>query len=216
MTTKHTCRHLLGHIDTPFVVLSSSYYGISIRHVKFRYTACMQICSRPSIDNHRKSRCFVDYLQKEKFIEPQKEKKNAFHFMRLSSFWRIKIFLWNHLYICMPVTPLTSTLVFLNQSIQSHFTTDGQSVIMSRYRAHSWTCDQILLSVWRLFSEISCLVFVGCPLWREVRSVICLSQSSNSPLFTSNICVTCVLQFNNLYTININLQSLLFVYSNYY
>jgi hypothetical protein len=33
---------------------------------------------------------------------------------------------------------------------QSHITTDGQSVIISRYRAHSGTCDQILLSVRRL------------------------------------------------------------------
>jgi hypothetical protein len=46
---------------------------------------------------------------------------------------------------------------------QSHITTDGQSVIMSRYRAHSGTCDQILLSVRRLFSEICCLVFLGRP-----------------------------------------------------
>jgi hypothetical protein len=30
---------------------------------------------------------------------------------------------------------------------QSHITTDGQSVIMSRYRVHSGACDQILLSV---------------------------------------------------------------------
>jgi hypothetical protein len=70
---------------------------------------------------------------------------------------------------------------------QSHITTDGQSAIMSRYRAHSGTCDQILLSVRRLFSEICCLVFLGHPLWREVGSVICLSLSSNFPLFTSNI-----------------------------
>jgi hypothetical protein len=30
---------------------------------------------------------------------------------------------------------------------RSHVTTDGQSVSMSRYRAHSQTCDEILLSV---------------------------------------------------------------------
>jgi hypothetical protein len=81
--------------------------------------------------------------------------------------------------------------------------TVSQSVSMSRYRAHSGTCDQILLSVLRLFSEVCCLVSVGRPLWREVGSVICLSQSSNLPVFTSNIYVTCVLQFSNLYTIYI-------------
>jgi hypothetical protein len=39
------------------------------------------------------------------------------------------------------------------------------------------TCDQILLSVRRLLSESCCLVSVGRPLWREVGSVICHSQS---------------------------------------
>jgi hypothetical protein len=75
--------------------------------------------------------------------------------------------------------------------------TVGQSVSMSRYRAHSGTCDQILLSVRRLFSESCCHVFVGRPLWREVGSVICLSQSSNVPLFISSIYFTYVLQFSN-------------------
>jgi hypothetical protein len=68
------------------------------------------------------------------------------------------------------------------QSSQSHITTDGQSVIMSRYRAHSGTCDRILFSVRMLFSEICCLAILGRPLWREVGSVICLSLSSNLPL----------------------------------
>jgi hypothetical protein len=72
---------------------------------------------------------------------------------------------------------------------------------MSRYRAHSGTCDQILLSVRRLFHESCCLVSVGRLLWRKVRSVICLSQSSNLSIFTSSIYVTCVLEFSNLYTI---------------
>jgi hypothetical protein len=57
-------------------------------------------------------------------------------------------------------------------------------------------CRKIVF--WNLLSCLS--------LWREVGSVICLSLSSNLPLFTSNICVTCVLQFSNLYTINIKLQ----------
>jgi hypothetical protein len=49
------------------------------------------------------------------------------------------------------------------------------------------TCDQILLSVRRLFFESCCLVSVGRPLWREVGSVICHSQSiviSNLSVFT--------------------------------
>jgi hypothetical protein len=82
---------------------------------------------------------------------------------------------------------------------KSHY--NWQSVSMSRYQAHLGTCDQILLSVRRLFSEICCLVSVGRPLWWEVRPVICLSQSSNLPVFTSNIYITCVLQFSILYTI---------------
>jgi hypothetical protein len=77
-----------------------------------------------------------------------------------------------YLYVVFCDLPLTS------QS-QSHFTTDGQSVIMSRYRAHSGTCDQILLSVRRLFPEICCLVFFWGALSDEVTSVIPLSQSSN-------------------------------------
>jgi hypothetical protein len=84
---------------------------------------------------------------------------------------------------------------------------------MSRYRAHSETCDQTFFSVRRLSSEICCLVFLGHPLWWEVGSVICLSLSTNLPLFTSNIYITCVLQFSNLYTINIKLQSVPSEYS---
>jgi hypothetical protein len=48
---------------------------------------------------------------------------------------------------------------------------------MLKYRAHSGTCDQILLSIRSLFSESCCPVSVGCPIWREVESVICYSQS---------------------------------------
>jgi hypothetical protein len=40
---------------------------------------------------------------------------------------------------------------------RSHVTTDGHSVIMSRFRAHSGTCVQIFLSVRRLFSEVAVL-----------------------------------------------------------
>jgi hypothetical protein len=48
---------------------------------------------------------------------------------------------------------------------------------MSRYGAHSGTCDQILLSVRRFFSENCRLVSVRRPLWREVGSVFCHYQS---------------------------------------
>jgi hypothetical protein len=43
---------------------------------------------------------------------------------------------------------------------------------MSWCRAHSWTCDQILLPVGRLLSEICGLVSVGLPLWRGDGSAI--------------------------------------------
>jgi hypothetical protein len=44
----------------------------------------------------------------------------------------------------------------------------GRSVSMSWCRAHSGTCDQILLPVGRC-----CLVSVGRPLWREDGSAVC-------------------------------------------
>jgi hypothetical protein len=66
--------------------------------------------------------------------------------------------------------------IIMLHKYQSHDTTDGQSVSMSRCLAHSGTYDQILLSVRRLLSESRCLVSVGRPLWREVGSVICHSQ----------------------------------------
>jgi hypothetical protein len=42
-----------------------------------------------------------------------------------------------------------------------------------------WAFDQILLRFQVFGSEICCPVFVGRPLWREARSVLCKSQSSN-------------------------------------
>jgi hypothetical protein len=48
-----------------------------------------------------------------------------------------------------------------------------QSVSMSWFRAHSGTCDQILLSVWRFLSESCCLFSLGRPLWREDGSADC-------------------------------------------
>jgi hypothetical protein len=53
---------------------------------------------------------------------------------------------------------------------KSHVTTDSRSVSMSRCRAHSGTCDQILLSVQRVMSESYRLVSVRCPLRREAGS----------------------------------------------
>jgi hypothetical protein len=57
------------------------------------------------------------------------------------------------------------------------------------------------------------VVSVGRPLWREVGSVVYLSQSGNLPVFTSSIYVTCVLQFSNLYAISIKLHSVPSEYS---
>jgi hypothetical protein len=53
----------------------------------------------------------------------------------------------------------------------------SQSVSMSRCRAPCGTCNQTVLSVRKLLPESCCLVSVGRPLWREVGSVICHSQS---------------------------------------
>jgi hypothetical protein len=63
---------------------------------------------------------------------------------------------------------------------RSFFTTDGQSVSMSWCRAHTGTCDQILLPVGRLLSE-SCGL-LSRPLWREDGSAICsaITQWSES------------------------------------
>jgi hypothetical protein len=63
---------------------------------------------------------------------------------------------------------------------RSHVTADDQSVSMPRYRAHSGTCDQILLSVQRLFSESCCLVSVMCPLTRGRVCHYCLAWGLRS------------------------------------
>jgi hypothetical protein len=49
----------------------------------------------------------------------------------------------------------------------SFFTTNGLPADMSRCRARSGTCNQILLPVGRLLSESCGLASVGRPLWRE-------------------------------------------------
>jgi hypothetical protein len=60
--------------------------------------------------------------------------------------------------------------------------TVSQSVNMTRCRAHSGTCDQILLPVGMFLSEICGLVSVGRPLWREDGSAVCsvITQWSES------------------------------------
>jgi hypothetical protein len=50
---------------------------------------------------------------------------------------------------------------------RSYFTTDGQTVRMSWFRAHSGTCEQILLPFGRFLSESCYPVSMGRPLWRE-------------------------------------------------
>jgi hypothetical protein len=73
---------------------------------------------------------------------------------------------------------------------RSYFTTDGQSVSQSVCLGIDFpcgTCDQILLPVGMLLSEICGLVSVGRPLWREGGSTICsvITQWSE-PLRTRN------------------------------
>jgi hypothetical protein len=56
---------------------------------------------------------------------------------------------------------------------RGYFTTDGQSISMSCIEHPCGTCDQILLPVGMLLSEICGLVSVGRPLWREDGSAVC-------------------------------------------
>jgi hypothetical protein len=62
-----------------------------------------------------------------------------------------------------------------------YFTTDGQSVCHG-IEHPCGTCDQILLPVGMLLSEICGLVSVGRPFWREDESAICsvITQWSES------------------------------------
>jgi hypothetical protein len=65
--------------------------------------------------------------------------------------------------------------------VRCYFTTDSQSVCLG-IEQPCRTCDQILLPVGMLLSEICGLVSVGCPLWREDGSAICsaITQWSES------------------------------------
>jgi hypothetical protein len=130
--------------------------------------------------------------------------------------------------ICSVITRWSESLRIRNLTLLSHLRLPqpgGTSCLIIRVRVTFrltvcldvgptwWTFNQILLPFQVFGSEICCLVSVGRPLWREVGSVIRLSQDSNFPLFTSNIYVTCVLQFSNLYTINTKFQSVPSEYS---
>jgi hypothetical protein len=66
--------------------------------------------------------------------------------------------------------------------VRSYFTTVSQSVSTFWCRAPFGTCDQILLPVGMLVSEICGFVSVVRPLWREDGSVICnaMTQWSES------------------------------------
>jgi hypothetical protein len=98
---------------------------------------------------------------------------------------------------------------------RSYITTDSQSVsqyvVMPSRRNHSGTYDQIFLSVWGLLSESCCLVSVGRPVWQEVGSVICHSQSAVIYQYLHQG-FTFHLQFSNLYAIY---TKLLFVPARY-
>jgi hypothetical protein len=60
----------------------------------------------------------------------------------------------------------------LNDRSGSYFTTDSQSVCLG-IEHPCGTCDQALLPVGMLLSEICGLVSIGRPLWRENGSAIC-------------------------------------------
>jgi hypothetical protein len=60
---------------------------------------------------------------------------------------------------------------------RSYVKTDGQSASMSRFRAHSGTCDKILLSVRKLLSE-RCVLSLWGALSDERSGLSCNSQSA--------------------------------------
>jgi hypothetical protein len=64
---------------------------------------------------------------------------------------------------------------------RSYFAIDSQSVCLG-IEYPCGTCDQILLPVGMLLSEIFCLVSIGRPLWREDGSAVCsvITQWSES------------------------------------
>jgi hypothetical protein len=79
---------------------------------------------------------------------------------------------------------VTATTCFGHTTIsrsQSHFTTDSQSVCPGIGYPCA-TCDQILVPVGMLLSEVCGLVFIGHPIWQEDGSAICsaITQWSKS------------------------------------
>jgi hypothetical protein len=79
-------------------------------------------------------------------------------------------------------TWIVNIFVFPGSRSRSYVTTDYQSISMSWCRAHSGTCDLILLPVEMLLFESCSLVSVGRPLWREDRFAVCsaITQWSES------------------------------------
>jgi hypothetical protein len=121
---------------------------------------CFSWCCRRLIEN-KKWMCYID------------EQKNKYSVLNECN-RMLKYNILNSIYLYVRETNFPSTCFSLTCRLiedQSYFTTDGQSASMSWYRAPLWDCDQILLLVRMLLSEICGLVSVGRPFWREDGSV---------------------------------------------
>jgi hypothetical protein len=92
----------------------------------------------------------------------------------------------------------TFIIEFLRMHSQSHFMADSQSVCLG-VKPILWTFDQILLLFQVFGSEMCCLVSVGRPVWREVRSVlVCLLNQSQSH-FTADSMSWCRAHFVDIW-----------------
>jgi hypothetical protein len=95
--------------------------------------------------------------------------------------------------------PIVATLLTAVPSLyrsRSHVTTDGQSVSqsvsMSRSRAHSGTCGQILLSVRRLLSETVLSLWGALPGERSGLSFVIIGLCLHQTLTIHVFCVSAV------------------------
>jgi hypothetical protein len=79
------------------------------------------------------------------------------------------------------VTPKSKESHERNVEVRSYFMTDGQSVSMCWCRAHSGTCDQILLPVGMLISESCGLVSMGRPVFDDRTGLQFAVQSLSGP-----------------------------------
>jgi hypothetical protein len=116
-------------------------------------------------------------LPKLKYIQGQ-YKENIFH-KNIFLLFRI---LWNENGDLFPCLSQLTTSGFQSQSrSQIYFTTDSQSVCLG-IKYPCGICNQILLPVGMLLSEICGLVSIGRPLWWEDGSAICgvITQWSES------------------------------------